>query len=225
MRKNPAVKRIAVLDLPEIISDLDYWCGADGKELIVEQLQDEPEFWNSDLTPSEEEIDVRRKSIQEKSSRLQTLKAKSATNPVFVYPFELKDLFKGLSPWTGNEFEKFIIYSDFLYGAQGPYTDEEFKLLCLQEFDKEREFFENLKSKFSEPQDPATCEKNERRSIPEKVRIYVWRRDGGKCAKCGSRENLEYDHIIPVSRGGSNTARNIELLCEVHNREKGDAIC
>ncbi|MBU4140690.1 MAG: HNH endonuclease, partial [Candidatus Omnitrophica bacterium] len=52
----------------------------------------------------------------------------------------------------------------------------------------------------------------------------VWRRDGGKCVKCGSRENLEFDHIIPVVKGGSNTARNVELLCEKCNREKKDKI-
>jgi Holliday junction DNA helicase RuvB len=63
-----------------------------------------------------------------------------------------------------------------------------------------------------------------RLAIPPEVRREVWRRDGGKCARCGSRENLEYDHIIPVSRGGSNTARNIELLCEKCNRAKSDSI-
>lgn len=66
--------------------------------------------------------------------------------------------------------------------------------------------------------------KNHRQSIPTKVRQEVWRRDGGKCANCGSRENLEYDHIIPVSKGGSNTARNIELLCQKCNRGKSDKI-
>jgi holliday junction DNA helicase RuvB len=70
-----------------------------------------------------------------------------------------------------------------------------------------------------------TRESNENRTaIPPEVRREVWRRDGGKCVKCGSRVNLEYDHIIPVSKGGSNTARNIELLCEKHNREKRDSI-
>jgi Holliday junction DNA helicase RuvB len=63
-----------------------------------------------------------------------------------------------------------------------------------------------------------------RDAIPSEVRREVWRRDEGKCVKCGSRSNLEYDHIIPVSRGGSNTARNIELLCEACNRAKGDLI-
>ena len=63
-----------------------------------------------------------------------------------------------------------------------------------------------------------------RDAIPSAIRREVWRRDEGKCVKCGSRKNLEYDHIIPVSRGGSNTARNIELLCESCNRSKGALI-
>lgn len=63
-----------------------------------------------------------------------------------------------------------------------------------------------------------------RDAIPASVRREVWRRDGGICTRCGSRENLEYDHIIPISKGGSNTARNIELLCEICNRSKGASI-
>ena len=60
-----------------------------------------------------------------------------------------------------------------------------------------------------------------RERIPEEVQVYVWNRDGGKCVRCGEQELLEYDHIIPVSKGGSNTARNIQLLCQKCNREKG----
>jgi Holliday junction resolvasome RuvABC ATP-dependent DNA helicase subunit len=66
--------------------------------------------------------------------------------------------------------------------------------------------------------------KQGRQGISSEIRREVWRRDGGKCVKCGSRENLEYDHIIPISKGGSNTARNIELLCESCNRVKRDSI-
>ncbi len=71
---------------------------------------------------------------------------------------------------------------------------------------------------------PNTESSQDRRAIPSSVRMEVWRRDGGRCVKCGSREKLEYDHIIPISKGGSNTARNIELLCENCNRSKGDSI-
>lgn len=63
-----------------------------------------------------------------------------------------------------------------------------------------------------------------RERIPEDVRMFVWRRDEGRCVKCGSREKTEFDHIIPLTHGGSNTARNIELLCERCNRQKGSRI-
>jgi hypothetical protein len=63
-----------------------------------------------------------------------------------------------------------------------------------------------------------------REAIPEGVRHEVWRRDQGKCVDCGSRERLEFDHIIQISRGGSNTARNIELRCEVCNRKKAASV-
>lgn len=62
------------------------------------------------------------------------------------------------------------------------------------------------------------------RRIQDEVKREVWRRDEGKCMKCGSRESLEFDHIIPVSRGGGSTVRNIELLCEACNRKKNDSI-
>ena len=63
-----------------------------------------------------------------------------------------------------------------------------------------------------------------REAIPTRVRHEVWRRDGGACVECGSRERLEYDHIVPVARGGANSARNIELRCQRCNRRKGAAV-
>lgn len=62
------------------------------------------------------------------------------------------------------------------------------------------------------------------RHISESVKDSVWNRDGGKCVECGSNENLEFDHIIPFSKGGANTKRNIQLLCESCNRSKSDSI-
>ena len=62
------------------------------------------------------------------------------------------------------------------------------------------------------------------RHIPERVKNAVWRRDGAAYVKCHSRERLGFDHIIPFSRGGASTYRNLELLCETCNRRKSASI-
>lgn len=47
---------------------------------------------------------------------------------------------------------------------------------------------------------------------------------GGKCNGCGLEveRNLEIDHIIPKSKGGSDTRENYQLLCGNCNRIKGN---
>jgi hypothetical protein len=62
------------------------------------------------------------------------------------------------------------------------------------------------------------------RQIAPSVKKAVWERDGGKCVVCGSTVELEYDHNIPISKGGSNTVNNIRLLCRKCNRSKTDKI-
>jgi hypothetical protein len=63
------------------------------------------------------------------------------------------------------------------------------------------------------------------RIIPTSVKLTVWKRDKGACVKCGSKDNLHFDHIIPYSKGGSSLlAENIQLLCARHNIAKRDKI-
>lgn len=63
------------------------------------------------------------------------------------------------------------------------------------------------------------------RMIPSDVKLKVWRRDGGKCVKCGATDNLHFDHVIPYSKGGTSLdSSNIQLLCLRHNLEKRDKI-
>jgi hypothetical protein len=101
-------------------------------------------------------------------------------------------------------------------------SESELRLLFLEAVDKDRTRFERLKQRFSGGAGARITESRE--AIPEGVRIYVWRRDEGRCARCRSQERLEFDHIIPVSEGGSSTERNIQLLCEACNRSKSNDI-
>ena len=56
------------------------------------------------------------------------------------------------------------------------------------------------------------------RHIPNAVKQAVWQRDGGQCTftsesghRCPAREFIEYDHVVPVARGGMATVENLRL--------------
>lgn len=64
----------------------------------------------------------------------------------------------------------------------------------------------------------------ERGKVTNKMRFFVYDRDGNKCVKCGSRYNLEVDHIYPISKGGKSTPDNLQTLCHDCNVKKSNII-
>lgn len=63
-----------------------------------------------------------------------------------------------------------------------------------------------------------------RRSVPYAWKQRIYARCGGRCVFCGQgdKRKLQYDHIIPVSRGGEHVESNIQLACWLCNTSKGN---
>ena len=64
----------------------------------------------------------------------------------------------------------------------------------------------------------------ERAKVSNKMRFAVFARDHERCVKCGSRHNLEVDHIYPISKGGKTEMRNLQTLCHRCNVKKGNSM-
>jgi 5-methylcytosine-specific restriction endonuclease McrA len=116
-------------------------------------------------------------------------------------------------------------YKDTVLEVKDIVSDADTARLLVKHFMLKRSrYYEKIRREVEALENLEKLQRVEREPIPEAVRLFVWQRDKGQCVKCGSRQRLEFDHIIPVAAGGSNTERNIQLLCESCNRTKGSTI-
>lgn len=60
-----------------------------------------------------------------------------------------------------------------------------------------------------------------RSKVTATVRGRVLQRDGDRCKTCGSTDELQIDHIVPVARGGTGDIDNLQVLCRPCNASKG----
>jgi len=65
------------------------------------------------------------------------------------------------------------------------------------------------------------------RHIPRKIMLQVVRRDGQVCQVCRKNvpeQEIEFDHLIPHSKGGPVSVENLRVLCRKCNSEKTDSL-
>jgi hypothetical protein len=70
-------------------------------------------------------------------------------------------------------------------------------------------------------------ERRRGRYISFATKMRVVRRDNHTCQHCGKHlrdDEVEFDHIIPVSKGGSSEEHNLRLTCFDCNRDKSDEV-
>lgn len=150
-----------------------------------------------------------------------------------IHHFSLKDNYQPDSPEPtrpiGEEFfpvDGFWAYRGTVVLVNGgnQLSLEEIRLRIKHAVLRHDKAFERMRREIEALENVEKADSARRERIPDSVRLFVWQRDQGKCVKCGSEEKLEFDHIIPVIKGGSNTERNVQLLCEQCNRAKGASI-
>jgi len=56
--------------------------------------------------------------------------------------------------------------------------------------------------------------------LSEQDEVTVLERFGSKCFKCGSVDDLQFDHHIPLVKGGALTLDNTVILCKICNGRK-----
>lgn len=100
----------------------------------------------------------------------------------------------------------------------GPFGDE------VEAFDRRMELV-NVRCQDQRALDAEEAERKRLERIElERLRPFVYERDGYRCRRCGAEEPLSVDHIIPRSKGGPTTLENLQTLCCPCNSSKGDRI-
>lgn len=69
--------------------------------------------------------------------------------------------------------------------------------------------------------------KQDRKRFPQEVRKLLYQQADGRCALCGKKiafDEMELDHIVPLSMGGADEVENLQICCSADNRYKANIL-
>lgn len=133
----------------------------------------------------------------------------SKSNNVLYYHngYEFKDPNADIPP------KHFLVYSTHA-DLLTPYKLEEYWKLFIRHVEDKQ----SSNNKFL---------KINRRPLPKGIRHEVFKRDNFRCVECGldnTKTTLHVDHILPLSKGGTDELSNLRTLCDKCNLEKNDLV-
>lgn len=111
-------------------------------------------------------------------------------------------------------------FRDRFYWDDEDHSAEDLKALVLQRARRDERRLKSARALMRGEANGSTG----RVPIPPELARTVFERDGHECLECGSSEDLQFDHIIPVALGGATSPENLQILCGDCNRSKSDAL-
>ncbi len=124
----------------------------------------------------------------------------------------------------GPEF--FQDYQNDLARVQdNPFADEQLRSRAARELEDIQHHRKREKPKETERETKERLSKNRRSRFQRKrtdLFLALVDRDGYQCHACESQYNLTVDHILPLSKGGTDALDNLQLLCKSCNSSKRD---
>lgn len=131
-----------------------------------------------------------------------------------------------ITPTCFGDAKNLWIYKNHVFVSDPAFSQtkmEEYFLRVKLFVLKRESVITNLKKKV-ENLEGVFQKKSIRPRISDDVQIAVMARDYGKCVKCDSNTEIQFDHIIPISKGGSNEVENIQILCRLCNQKKSNLV-
>lgn len=196
-----------------------------GMTPTIQELHESADSWEVTRTiPSKKSTSPRKIRTLIDSAEFVTVRTHRNKADRQQFEFTIKDFNSSEPILIGEDRrERFWLYEKDLYVTDDRLLDAaDVSALLNEESNKRRIRLE--KAHALAAMSAQLDSKTKRKAISQDVKTAVWQRDHGRCVECESRKDLEFDHIIPLAMGGSNTIRNLQLLCEPCNRRKGASL-
>ena len=121
-------------------------------------------------------------------------------------------------------------HTDFSRGFDGPWTPDRFGYsLILSDPYIDEHLTPGIREGGEEDSTPPLRPirtKTNRHPISARLRLKVYARSQFRCSYCGisvSDSELTVDHVVPISKGGTNDIENLRAACRTCNSAKGVA--